>query len=92
MFIQPNSTAYLASGTPAVVQNRGGFLCAVIVTGAGSAVGNLYDNAGAASGNKILSIPANAAVGTVYQCGVPTTNGIYFDGLSSGPAVTVTYR
>jgi hypothetical protein len=66
-------------------------LVRVIVIATGAGAGTFYDNASAASGNKLLVIPANAAVGTIYTVEAPAANGIYYDGITNSPGVTVTW-
>jgi hypothetical protein len=83
-------TSYATGGTPLAI--TASYLCVVVVTVEGSAAGTLYDSIGVASGNKLLVIPADAAVGSTYALYVPVANDIYFDGLENGPSLTIGYR
>lgn len=89
-----NATAAANAGTGNAIKASAGALWSVIVTALGIAAMTFYDNAAAASGTILLSIPANAAVGTIYNFpgGAPAVNGIYADQLASAPNVTISYR
>ncbi|MDE2104625.1 MAG: hypothetical protein KGL39_45740 [Patescibacteria group bacterium] len=73
-----------------VVKNAPGYLFSATVTTLGTAALTIYDNASAASGRVLLTIPASAAVGTIYQfyLGAYAANGITSGGVASCPAVT----
>lgn len=79
-----------ASGA-AVVLTGAGRLCKVVVMTAGSAATDVYDNT-AASGTKILTIPANPTVGAVYDVQIPVATGIFPAGATNTSALTVTYN
>jgi hypothetical protein len=74
-----------------VVKAGSGRLASVIVTSTGSAQMNIYDNASQASGTIIGAIPADAAVGSVYQFNSPAANGIVANAVASCCAVTICY-
>jgi hypothetical protein len=80
------------AGTAAVaVKNSPGRLCKVVVVATGTAAVSIYDNASAASGSVLLTIPANAATGTVYDVGEIAANGITVGQVSNSPALALTY-
>jgi hypothetical protein len=87
-FTQPANTAGVVVGkaTP-------GRLWSAVVTATGTAGLDIYDNASTNSGTKLLSIPANAVVGTIYNIwnGGPAANGIVSNGVLNCPAVTLYY-
>lgn len=87
-FTQPANTAGDVVG-----KNAPGRLWSATVTTTGTAGLDIYDNASAGSGTKLLSIPANATVGTVYNFtnGAPAANGITSHGVANCPAVTIYY-
>jgi len=86
------SSASAASGQ--VVSNAAGVLLFVVVTTAGSAAAgsttNFYDNASAASGTVIGTLPGNAGTGT-YTFNYGVFNGVYASGSTNGPAFTAYY-
>lgn len=52
----------------------------------------IYDNATpAASGTPLLTIPNNAAVGTIYAPDQPTVSGITVGGSANCPGLTIGY-
>jgi len=64
----------------------------VTTTGTGSATFvNLYNNATAGSGDVLLSVPSNAAAGTIYAVQLPADLGITVLQVTNGPALTVSY-
>lgn len=91
----PTATATQAANTAAntVVKNAPGTLWSATVTTLGTAALSIYDNASTNSGTILLTIPASAPVGTVYQwnSGQPAANGITSAGVLNCPAVTFAY-
>ncbi len=87
-----NAPVSANGGSAQVVKGSPGRLCLVTVTASGTAAGTFYDNASAASGTKLLVVPANAAVGAIYQLGMPAANGITFDALANAPSLTVGFN
>lgn len=87
-FAQPANTVGVVVG-----KNSPGRLWSATVTTTGTAGLDIYDNASAGSGTKLLSIPANAVVGTVYNFtnGAPAANGIVSNGVANCPAVTFSF-
>jgi hypothetical protein len=87
-FAQPANTAGVVVG-----KNSPGTLWSATVTTTGTAGLDIYDNATTNSGTKLLSIPANAVVGTIYNFtnGSPAANGIVSNGVANCPAVTISY-
>lgn len=74
-----------------VVKNSAGRLASVIVTTSGSAQLNIYDNASQASGTILGAVPANAAVGSVYQFYAPAANGIVANAVANCCATTICF-
>jgi hypothetical protein len=87
--IRPRGMVACAAATPTAIFPTACLLCTVVVIASGSAIGTIYDNATAANGTKLLVIPANTAVGTVYDIWLPSANGLYYDGITSSPAINV---
>ena len=91
----PTATAIQAANTAGnvVVKGTPGTLWSATVTTLGTAALSIYDNATTNSGTVLLTIPASAPVGTIYQWtnGQPAANGITSAGVSSCPAVTLAY-
>ncbi len=87
-FTQPANTAGAVVGKASP-----GKLWSATVTTLGTAGLVIYDNASVASGTQLLSIPASAAVGTIYNFtnGAPAANGIVSGGVLNCPAVTFSY-
>lgn len=87
-FTQPANTAGDVVG-----KNSVGRLWSAVVTTTGTAGLDIYDNASGHTGTKLLSIPANAAVGTIYNFtnGAPAANGITSNGVLNCPSVTFYY-
>ncbi len=87
-FAQPANTAGVVIGKASP-----GFLWSATVTTLGTAALDIYDNASAASGTKLLSIPASAPVGSIYNFtgGARASNGIVSNGVLNCPAVTFSY-
>jgi hypothetical protein len=74
-----------------VIKATSGRLCRVIVTVTGAAAMSIYDNAAAATGTIIGQLPANPAVGSVYDFQTPAALGITVGGAGTNPGVTITY-
>lgn len=74
-----------------IVKNTAGRLASVIVTTSGSAQLNIYDNASQASGTILGAVPANAAVGSVYQFYAPAANGIVANAVANCCATTICF-
>jgi hypothetical protein len=74
-----------------VVKNSSGRLCRVLITTSAASAVNIYDNASTNSGTIIGAIPANAAVGSMYDFEMPAVNGITVGGGATNPAMTISY-
>jgi hypothetical protein len=86
----PRATIHCPAATPTVLMpNPGGLVCTVTVLTAGSAAGTIYDNSSAASGNKLLVIPANTVAGTIYKPEARCALGAYYDGITNAPEISV---
>lgn len=87
-FAQPANTVGDVVG-----KNSSGRLWSATVTTTGTAGLDIYDNASAGSGTKLLSIPANATVGSIYNFtnGTPAANGVTSHGVLNCPAVTFSF-
>lgn len=85
-------TLYVPSNSGLVAVRTGaGRLASVIVIVSGAAQLTIYDNASIASGTPIGAIPANAAVGSVYQFYSPAENGILANSVANCCSVTICY-
>ena len=78
------------SGTT-VVKASPGRLCIISVTGTGTGLIVIYDNASAASGTILLAMPASPPLGTIYTVNLPAVNGITVSAPASSPAITIGY-
>lgn len=91
----PTATGTQAGNTAGnvVVKGTPGTLWSATVTTLGTAALSIYDNATTNSGTILLTIPASAAVGTIYQFtnGQPAANGITSGGVTNCPAVTFAF-
>ncbi|QBD76178.1 hypothetical protein EPA93_09215 [Ktedonosporobacter rubrisoli] len=87
------ATIAIAAGmaTDTVVKAAAGRLCRVLVTAAGTALLIIYDNASGHTGTIIGILPANPAVGAVFDFQLPAINGITVAGNASNPGITVSY-
>lgn len=74
-----------------VVRSGVGRLASVIVIVSGTAQLTIYDNAAIAAGTPIGAVPANAAVGSVYQFYSPAINGILANSVANCCSVTICY-
>ena len=80
------------NNTLTVIKAAPGKLFRVIITTAGTSAINIYDNAAAASGTIIGSIPATTAVGNIYSFDMPAVLGLTVAGGSgTTPGFTVSY-
>lgn len=94
LFQHARQTRAVAAGTgtaPVVVKATPGILTTVVVTAAGSAQLNIYDNPSAASGTILAAIPASATVGQIFAVHMPANLGITAGQVSGSPAVTVAF-
>ena len=84
-------TVAIASGTATdtVIKASGGRLCRALVTAQNTNAMFIYDNASGHTGTTIGVVPANAAVGNVYDFQLPAANGITVQGNANNPGVTI---
>lgn len=68
-----------------------GLLRRIVVQATGAGLVDVYDNT-ATSGTPIFSMPASAAVGTVYNLDIPIAVGIRVVVAIAGPQLTVVYQ
>jgi hypothetical protein len=68
-----------------------GRLCRITVQTLGTVATVIYDNASAASGTALFTVPASPAVGTIYDVQMPAANGIYVGGATNTSGITVSY-
>lgn len=94
-----DSTATVAAGTTGntVVKTGSGALAKILVTSTnGAAAINIYDANGPASGAVtgviIGVVPASAAVGSIYNLGMPFENGLTVAGAATNAALTISYH
>lgn len=85
------NTTPVAAGitTNTVIKATPGRIGKVVVTATGTAGVNIYDNATTNSGTILCAIPANAAVGVVYDIQLPAAAGITVGGVANAPGVTI---
>lgn len=69
-----------------------GRLCQISILSSGSAATIIYDNASAASGNKLYTVKASPTVGDVINVNLPAANGIYVAGATNTSELRVTYN
>ncbi len=69
-----------------------GRLCLISILSSGSAATIIYDNASAASGTKLFTVPATPTVGDVYSVQAPCLNGIFVGGATNTSNILVTYN
>ena len=88
-----NATQVANTAGAVVVKGSSGYLWSATVTTLGTAQLDIYDNATTGSGTKLLSIPASAPVGSIYNFtnGSFAANGITSNGVLNCPAVTFQY-
>jgi hypothetical protein len=88
-----SNTAFVPAnnGAAVVIKNAPGRLMRVIVTAVGTAATKFYDNASAASGSVLLTIPASPTLGAVYDVELSAVNGIVCDGVTNGSGCAVGY-
>jgi hypothetical protein len=85
-------TAPITLGGTQVVKGGPGRLAKVTVTTVLAVAATvIYDNASAASGTPLLTIPSATAAGTVYDVSLPAANGITVASGSGTGAITVGY-
>jgi hypothetical protein len=93
LLVELGGSAYVpcTAATATVVKAAPGRLCKVIVVATGTAAVSIYDNASAASGNILFTVPAAAATGSIYDLHITATAGIYVGGTTNTPALNCTY-
>jgi hypothetical protein len=81
-----------STATDTVVKATPGRLCRVLVlTTAGAAVTNIYDNASGHTGTIIGILPSAVAAGTTVDFQMPAANGITVQGASTNPGMTISF-
>lgn len=81
-----------STATDTVVKASAGRLCRVLVlTTAGAAVTNIYDNASGHTGTIIGILVASVAAGTTVDFQMPATNGITVQGAATNPGMTISF-
>lgn len=83
-----NTTAVAAAASAVAIKAGPGRLVSVLVTTLGTA-GLTFQDGLTATGTVIGSLPASAAVGTVYRFDMPAAVGIFCNAGTNTPAVTV---
>jgi len=89
---QYSTTVAAGTGGAAVVSAEPGRLCKVVVLSSGSAATDIYDNASAASGTKLFTVPANPTIGTLYNVQMPAANGVFNAGVTNSSQLCITYN
>ncbi len=85
------ATVVITASSAGAVKASAGRVCKILTTSAATSAVNVYDNTNAASGTILATVPAAAAVGTVYSPQMPAAVGIYVGGGSGTPGLTVSY-
>lgn len=83
-----NASTTVAAATGTAIKAAAGLMVKVVVNTSGSAATPIYDNASAASGTILFTVPATPTVGTVYTVNVPAANGMYA-GATNTSGITV---
>lgn len=83
------TTPVAAAAAAAAIKASAGALHKIVVTTLGTAALSFYDNATTNSGTILFTIPASAAVGSIYDIQFPAANGIWCASGTNTPAVTV---
>lgn len=86
---QNNAVVPANTAEDTVIEDYPGTLSTVVVTVQGTVAISLYDNASESSGNVLLTIPANAPVGSIYSIHGATNNGITAGGVANCPGLAV---
>ena len=83
----------IAAGTTTdtIIKGAPGRLCRILVTTAGTAALNVFDNASGHTGTIIGTVAASAVAGTLIEAQMPAANGITVQGAASTPAVTICF-
>lgn len=86
-------TTPIAAGVTSdtTVKGAPGRLCRVIVTAAGTGSMTIWDNQNGHTGTILAALPANPAIGSMYEFQVPAANGITVQGANTNPGVTIVY-
>ena len=85
-------TAFVAAAGSLNVIARPGRLCRIVITTVGTATATIYDNAsGAASGNVLFVVPANATLGEPFDIQLRCAKGIYVAGQAGSPGFALGY-
>lgn len=85
------TVAVAAAAVAAAIKALPGRLAKVLVTTAGTAELDFFDNAAAGSGTKIGVVTAAAVAGTIFDFNMIAVNGIWCNSGTNTPAVTVSY-
>lgn len=85
------NTTPVAAGTVAntVIKGTPGRIGKVVVTVLGTNPLSIYDNATTNSGTILLTIPASAPAGSIYDVQFPAAAGITVAGNAANPGVTI---
>jgi len=86
-----NTTAIAAAAAASAIKASAGRLRKVLVTTAGTAALNFYDNATTNTGTIIGVVTAAAVAGTVFTFDMTAANGIWCASTTNTPAVTVSW-
>jgi NADPH-dependent curcumin reductase CurA len=85
-------SAFIASGASTTTLKKGpGRLCRIVITTAGTAAFNIFDNT-AGSGSVLYVSPAATSVGQVIDVQLPAQIGITAVNIASGPAFAISFN
>jgi hypothetical protein len=80
-------------GLAPVQSKHGGRLCKITIITLGSGVGAIYDSLTASAGAApLFTIPASAAVGTIYDIEMPFQNGLVTAQTSTSPGFVISFN
>ena len=85
-----NKAVAAGAGTT-VIKGAPGTLCTVVITAAGTASLQIFDNATAGSGTLLLTSPATTTLGQIFNVFGAAMNGITALGATGTPGFTVFY-
>ena len=84
--IAQNTNALTSPKTAAGVLGK-----VILITVNGASSVSIFDNASAASGTVLFTIPASATAGSIYDLGIPVLNGITVQGNATAAGMTITF-
>jgi hypothetical protein len=81
----------LINSNGSAVNSGAGMLHRIITLSNDINTTTFYDNTTGPGGNVLFKVPANTAVGTIYQLQIPVANGIWAGGVVNSISAVVTW-